>query len=69
VDVAIALVAIGLLIGGLARGQELIQNARVRDFMARQDAVEQAVSRTDSKRCQATTPKQARISVVGLADA
>ena len=43
VDVAIALVAIGLLIGGLARGQELIQNARVRDFMARQDAVEQAV--------------------------
>jgi hypothetical protein len=43
VDVAIALVVIGLLIGGLARGQELIQNARVRAFMARQDAVEQAV--------------------------
>jgi hypothetical protein len=43
VEVAIVLVTIGLLIGGIARGQELIQNARVRDFMAGQDAVEQAV--------------------------
>ena len=42
VEVAIVLVTIGLLIRASRRGQELIQNARVRDIIADQDAIEQA---------------------------
>ena len=43
VEVAVVLVILGLLIQSVATGQELIQNARVRDILAQQDAVEQAV--------------------------
>ena len=43
VEVAILLVMVGLLIMGVMRAQQLILNARVRDFIAQQDEVERAV--------------------------
>jgi Tfp pilus assembly protein PilV len=43
VEVAIILVLIGLLLMGAVRAQQLILNARVRDLMAHQNAVEQSV--------------------------
>jgi prepilin-type N-terminal cleavage/methylation domain-containing protein len=43
VEVAIVLVIAGLLVQIVAKGQELIHNARVRDIIAQQDAMEQAV--------------------------
>jgi hypothetical protein len=43
VEVAIVLVIVGLLIEVVMQGQELIQNARVRDIIAQQAAAEQAV--------------------------
>lgn len=43
VEVAIILLIVGLLILSVAKGQQLIGNARVREFLAQQDAVEQAV--------------------------
>jgi hypothetical protein len=43
VELAIILVIVGLLFQSVVKGQELIQSARVRDIMAQQDAVEQAV--------------------------
>jgi len=42
-EVAILLVIVGLIIMGTVRAQQLIRNAQVRDFIAQQDAVEQAV--------------------------
>ena len=38
VEIAIVLVIIGLLLGGILRGQELIQNARVRNIIDQQQA-------------------------------
>ena len=38
VEIAIVLVIIGLLLGGILRGQELIQNARVRNIIDQQTA-------------------------------
>jgi hypothetical protein len=43
VEVAILLVIVGLLVMGAVRAQQLILNARVREFIAQQDAVERAV--------------------------
>ncbi len=43
VEAAIVLMIVGFVVQGVVKGQELIQNARVRDVMAQQDAVEQAV--------------------------
>ena len=42
-EVAIVLVIVGFLVQSVAKGQELIQNARVHDIIAQQDAMEQAV--------------------------
>ncbi len=42
-EMAIILVIVGVLVQGVVAGQELIHNARVRDLLAQQNAVEQAV--------------------------
>ena len=42
IEIAIVLVIIGLLLGGVLKGQELIQNARVRNIIAQQDGVKSA---------------------------
>lgn len=43
IEIAIVLVIIGLLLGGVLKGQELIQNARVRNIIAQQDGIKAAV--------------------------
>ncbi len=42
IEIAIVLVIIGLLLGGVLKGQELIQNARVRNVIAQQDSIKAA---------------------------
>lgn len=42
VEIAIVLVIIGLLLGGILKGQELVQNARVRNLADQQNAVQAA---------------------------
>ncbi|MDI9334861.1 MAG: prepilin-type N-terminal cleavage/methylation domain-containing protein [Cytophagales bacterium] len=42
VEIAIVLVVIGLLIGGILRGQEMINSARVRNIMDQQKAIQVA---------------------------
>ena len=44
VEIAIVLVIIGLLLGGILRGQELIQNARVRNIIDQQNGIKAAFS-------------------------
>jgi prepilin-type N-terminal cleavage/methylation domain-containing protein len=42
IEIAIVLVIIGLLLGGLLKGQELITNARVRNIISQQDGIKAA---------------------------
>ena len=42
VEIAIVLVIIGLLLGGLLRSSELITGARIRELVARQDNIKAA---------------------------
>ena len=42
IEIAIVLVIIGLLLGGVLKGQELIQNARVRNIITQQDGIKAA---------------------------
>jgi len=42
IEIAIVLVIIGLLIGGVLKGQELITSARVRNLIAQQDGIKAA---------------------------
>lgn len=42
IEIAIVLVIIGLLLGGVLKGQELIQSARVRNLISNQDGVKAA---------------------------
>lgn len=42
IEIAIVLVIIGLLLGGVLKGQELIQSARVRNVISQQDGVKAA---------------------------
>ena len=42
IEIAIVLVIIGLLLGGVLKGQELIQSARVRNLISQQDGVKAA---------------------------
>ena len=42
IEIAIVLVIIGLLLGGVLKGQELITSARVRNLIATQDGVKAA---------------------------
>ena len=42
IEIAIVLVIIGLLLGGVLKGQELIQNARVRNIIAQQEGIKSA---------------------------
>src|SRR6188472_935406 len=42
IEIAIVLVIIGLLLGGVLKGQELITGARVRNLVAQQDGVKAA---------------------------
>jgi prepilin-type N-terminal cleavage/methylation domain-containing protein len=43
VEIAIVLVIVGLLLGAVLQGQELIRNARVRNLIAEQEAVSAAI--------------------------
>ncbi len=45
VEIAIVLMIVGLLIGGILRGQELIQSARVRNLMDQKSAVQDGLHR------------------------
>ncbi|MDP3686236.1 MAG: prepilin-type N-terminal cleavage/methylation domain-containing protein, partial [Sulfurimicrobium sp.] len=42
IEIAIVLVIIGLLLGGVLKGQELINNARVRNIINQQDGIKAA---------------------------
>src|SRR5690348_15917103 len=42
IEIAIVLVIIGLLLGGVLKGQELITGARVRNLISQQDGVKAA---------------------------
>ena len=42
IEIAIVLVIIGLLLGGVLKGQELITNARVRNLISQQDGIKAA---------------------------
>ena len=42
VEVAIVLVILGLLLGGILKGQELLTNARVRELITQQDGIKAA---------------------------
>jgi prepilin-type N-terminal cleavage/methylation domain-containing protein len=42
IEIAIVLVIIGLLLGGVLKGQELIANARVRNIISQQDGIKAA---------------------------
>jgi prepilin-type N-terminal cleavage/methylation domain-containing protein len=42
IEIAIVLVIIGLLLGGVLKGQELINNARVRNVISQQDSIKTA---------------------------
>src|SRR3989304_4288110 len=42
IEIAIVLVIIGLLLGGVLKGQELIQSARVRSLASTQDGIKAA---------------------------
>ena len=42
IEIAIVLVIIGLLLGGVLKGQELITSARVRNLIAQQDGIKAA---------------------------
>jgi len=42
IEIAIVLVIIGLLLGGVLKGQELISNARVRNIISQQDGIKAA---------------------------
>src|SRR5688572_4707505 len=42
IEIAIVLVIIGLLLGGVLKGQELITGARVRNLIAQQDGIKAA---------------------------
>src|SRR5688500_18384740 len=42
IEIAIVLVIIGLLLGGVLKGQELITGARVRNFIQQQDGIKAA---------------------------
>ncbi|HVS27365.1 MAG TPA: prepilin-type N-terminal cleavage/methylation domain-containing protein, partial [Burkholderiales bacterium] len=39
IEIAIVLVIIGLLLGGVLKGQELITSARVRNLISQQDGI------------------------------
>ena len=42
IEIAIVLVIIGLLVGGVLKGQELITGARVRNLISQQDGIKAA---------------------------
>src|SRR5215470_5599339 len=42
VEIAIVLVIVGLLLGGVLKGQELITSARVRNLISQQDGIKAA---------------------------
>ncbi len=42
IEIAIVLVLIGLLLGGVLKGQELITSARVRNLISQQDGIKAA---------------------------
>ena len=45
IEIAIVLVIIGLLLGGVLKGQELITSARVRNLISQQDGIKATTAR------------------------
>jgi prepilin-type N-terminal cleavage/methylation domain-containing protein len=66
IEIAIVLVIVGLLLGGVVKGQELISGARVRNLISQQDGVKAAFSdsRTVTGRCPAITRRPTPASTV-----
>lgn len=62
VEIAIVLVIIGLLIGGLLKGQELIASAKVRNTISQMEELKTAVLpfRIASRRCPGIWPTPMR---------
>ena len=69
VDAAVALVILGLLMGGVLKAQELIQGSRVRALIAQQSDVKTAFFAFYDRHgahCQGTIVPPARTLIVGL---
>ena len=69
IEVAIVLVIIGLLLGGILKGQELITGARVRNLISQQDGIKAAFFgfQDPTVHCQATMQPLIRTSTVAAA--
>ena len=59
IEIAIVLVIIGLLLGGVLKGQELITSARVRNMISTQDGIRRPTSgsSTATAVCRETIPR------------
>lgn len=67
IEIAIVLVIIGLLLGGVLKGQELITSARVRNLIAQQDGIKAAFfGFQDRFRAAAGDYAQATINITGV---
>src|SRR5882724_8938540 len=67
IEIAIVLVIIGLLLGGVLKGQELITSARVRNLISQQDGVKAAFfGFQDRFRALPGDYAQATVNIVGV---
>ena len=64
IEMSIVLVIIGLIIGGILKGQELIESARIKNVISQIDTIQAATNafRTASTRYRAIIRKPRRIS-------
>jgi prepilin-type N-terminal cleavage/methylation domain-containing protein len=70
IEIAIVLVIIGLLLGGILKGQELITNARVRNLIAQQDGIKAAFfGFQDRFRALPGDYNQATVNITGISTA
>jgi prepilin-type N-terminal cleavage/methylation domain-containing protein len=68
IEIAIVLVIIGLLLGGILKGQELVTGARVRNLISQQDGVKAAFfGFQDRYRAYPGDYAQARVNIAGVA--
>src|ERR1700680_3911745 len=66
IEIAIVLVIIGLLLGGVLKGQELITGARVRNLISQQDGIKAAFfGFQDRFRAYAGDYTQATVNIIG----
>jgi prepilin-type N-terminal cleavage/methylation domain-containing protein len=70
IEIAIVLVIIGLLLGGILKGQELITSARVRNLISQQDGVKAAYfGFLDRYRALPGDYDQATVNIAGISSA